>query len=70
MAEPIIPFVRIPVDPASVQRLNIGERITIGGIRQKTTVYVVTEPDIPGGRQTVVAITTPAHAKIELRLVE
>lgn len=63
MTEPIIPVIRLPVRPEDVVRLDTGG-IALGGVRIRTTIYVVQEPDMPGGNQTVTTLVAPLHATV------
>ena len=66
----VIPKVTIPVDPANVIPLRPGDRpIRVGGVRLRTTIYVVTAAEITGGNQNVAAISVPLNEAVELSFV-
>lgn len=69
MTEPIIPVIRLPVRPESVMRLDAAG-ISVGGVRMRTTIYIVQEADMPGANQAVTTVVVPTDTKIELRIVE
>ena len=69
MPERIEPVVRIPVDPEHVTNLLPGAKLVFGGVRVKTTIYVVVEVDL-SNRQMVETITIPEHEHVEIRTVE
>lgn len=68
MSEPIVPIIRLPVRPENVIQLDHDHPLRVGGVRQRTTIYIVTEADMPGANQNVATVTVPVHATVELRL--
>jgi hypothetical protein len=67
MTDRIEPIVRLPIDPERIIRLT--EPRLVGGIRVKTTIYVVEEMDL-SNRQTVTVLTAPLHAVVEVKVIE
>ena len=65
------PNIKLDIDPHRVLGLGMGQSVVAGGVRVKTTIYVVEEPDIVGATTSSVTVfSVEKNQKVELRIVE
>ncbi len=65
------PSIKLEIDPHRMTHIPKGDDLRFGGVRVRTTIYVVEQPDIVGATtSTVTTVTIPENTRVELRVTE